>query len=110
VARRKWFPHPAINAARKFVQEKAGEGNQTEPGVNKSPWLRALRWSATAAAIIAAILVASNTELTKWGFVIFTVASVLWIAAGLADRIYSLATLNAVLLVVNLVGVWRWFT
>ena len=77
--------------------------------MRKAPWLRVLRWSATAAAIVAAILVASNTEVTKWGFVLFTLASVLWVAAGLADRIYSLATLNAVLLVVNLVGVWRWF-
>jgi hypothetical protein len=91
------------------LRNDAGEGNQCEPGVGKAPWLRVLRWSATAAAIVAAILVASNTEVTKWGFVLFTVASVLWVGAGLADRIYSLATLNAVLLVVNLVGVWRWF-
>ena len=91
------------------MQEESRDGNQCEPGVGKAPWLRALRWSATAFAIVAAILVASNTGATKWGFVIFAVASVLWIAAGLADRIYSLATLNAVLLVVNLVGIWRWF-
>lgn len=92
------------------MREGAVEGNQSEPGVSKSPRLRALRWSASAAAIVAAILVASNTEATKWGFVIFAVASVLWVCAGLADRIYSLATLNAVLLVVNLIGIWRWFT
>ena len=91
------------------MRHDAREGNQCEPGVGKAPWLRVLRWSATAVAIVAAILVASNTEVTKWGFVLFTVASVLWVGAGLADRIYSLATLNAVLLVVNLVGVWRWF-
>jgi hypothetical protein len=78
--------------------------------VRKTPGLRALRWSASIAAITAALLVASNTEATKWGFVIFAVASALWVAAGLADRIYSLATLNAVLMVINLVGIWRWFT
>lgn len=91
------------------VERNQIEGKRKASGVSKRPGLRALRWSATAAAIVAAILVASNTEVTKWGFVIFLVASVLWIGAGLADRIYSLATLNAVLLVVNLVGVWRWF-
>ncbi|WP_162915280.1 hypothetical protein [Desertibaculum subflavum] len=91
------------------MRQVSEAGNQTGSGVDKRPGLRALRWSATAAAIVAAILVASNTEATKWGFVIFSVASVLWIGAGLADRIYSLATLNAVLLVVNLVGIWRWF-
>lgn len=91
------------------MRQPAPHGNQSESGVSKRPGLRALRWSATAAAIAAAILVASNTGATKWGFVIFSLASVLWIGAGLADRIYSLATLNAVLLVVNLVGIWRWF-
>lgn len=91
------------------MRHGAAVGNQSASGVSKRPGLRLLRWSASGAAIVAAILVASNTEATKWGFVIFAVASVLWVAAGLADRIYSLATLNAVLLVVNLVGIWRWF-
>lgn len=53
-------------------------------------------------------MVASNTFITGWGFVLFTASSIAWIAAGwlLPDR--SLLTLNSGLLLVNLLGIYRW--
>ena len=53
-------------------------------------------------------MVASNTDITGWGFVVFTLSSLAWIVTGylLPDR--SLLTLNSGLLLVNLLGIYRW--
>jgi hypothetical protein len=90
-------------------KETDAVGNDDGTVENGPAWLKSVRWAATACGIAAAVMVSSNTAATKWGFVVFTAASILWIVAGLNDRLASLATLNAVLLVVNLVGIWRWF-
>lgn len=73
----------------------------------KRPY-RPLRWFAAGTGLIAGIMVASNTPITGWGFVLFTISSLAWIAAGylLPDR--SLLTLNSGLLLVNLLGIYRW--
>jgi membrane protein implicated in regulation of membrane protease activity len=69
-----------------------------------------LNFAAATTTIIAAILVASNYSpaVMVYGFSIFVVASVLWMLAGLLDNKTSLVVQNAVLLVVNAVGIWRW--
>lgn len=69
-----------------------------------------VQWFATGTGIVAAIMVSLDLgrRLTGWGFALFTVSSIAWIAAGLMDEEASLATQNAVLLVVNVIGVWRW--
>lgn len=68
-----------------------------------------VQWSATILGIIAAIMVAGkfSARITGWGFVIFAVSSVGWIAFGLIKGEAPLTLQNGVLLVVNMVGVWR---
>lgn len=60
--------------------------------------------------IAAAIMVAINlgNRFTGWGFVVFTVSSVCWVALGIAEEMRSLVIQNAVLFVINLVGIYRW--
>jgi hypothetical protein len=41
------------------------------------------------------------------GFVIFVIASILWIASALGET-PCLLIQNVVLLLINLVGIWRW--
>jgi sporulation protein YlmC with PRC-barrel domain len=49
-----------------------------------------------------------GARLTGWGFVVFTLASLCWIAVGLASGETSLVVANAVLTLINMIGIWRW--
>ena len=62
------------------------------------------------ATAIAALMTAANlgTRFTGWGFVVFTIGSLAWIAVGLETGQANLLWTNALLTIVNLVGVWRW--
>lgn len=73
-------------------------------------WIMVLKGFASAATVIAAILVAANisAKVMVAGFSIFVVASLAWIAAGWVETQPSLYLQNAVLLLVNIAGIWRW--
>jgi len=67
-------------------------------------------WAAPAATMVAAMMTASNlgARVTGWGFVVFTFGSIGWIIVGLGDDQQGLIVANAVLTLVNMVGIWRW--
>lgn len=67
-------------------------------------------WYAAIAATIAAGLVALDLgrRVTGWAMVLFVTSSVAFIAYGLMDEEGALATQNVVLLVINLLGVYRY--
>lgn len=69
-----------------------------------------VQWIATITGIIAAIMVAGkfSGKTTGWGFVVFALSSIGWITFGLMKGEPPLTIQNAVLFVVNLVGVWRY--
>lgn len=69
-----------------------------------------LRLFASATTVVAAILVAINVspKVTVAGFVVFIAASIAWMADGWLDDKASLLIQNAILLLVNIAGVWRW--
>ncbi|PBB65866.1 hypothetical protein CK228_24220 [Mesorhizobium sp. WSM4312] len=69
-----------------------------------------LRAFAAATTILAAALVAVNwnARITFAGFVIFIVAAIAWSADGWLESKASLIVQNVILLVVNVLGVWRW--
>lgn len=71
---------------------------------------QSLSWIATAATIAAASVTASNlgTRITGYGFLIFTIGSIAWLAVGLGTGQPALVWTNAVLTFLNLFGVWRW--
>lgn len=69
-----------------------------------------LSWVATIATITAASVVASNlgARITGYGFVVFTVGSLAWLALGLTTGQPALVWTNAALTFLNLFGIWRW--
>ena len=69
-----------------------------------------LSWIATAATIAAASITASNlgSRITGYGFIVFTVGSISWFAFGLLSGQPALVWTNAVLILLNIFGVWRW--
>jgi membrane protein implicated in regulation of membrane protease activity len=69
-----------------------------------------ISWFATAATIIAALMTASNlgSRVTGYGFAVFLVGSLAWIAAASMSGDPALMWSNIVLSLLNLFGIWRW--
>src|SRR6187549_1278242 len=67
-------------------------------------------WIAPAATMIAAMMTAANlgARVTGWGFVVFTIGAIAWIVTALATGQQNLLVANAFLLVVDVIGIWRW--
>lgn len=69
-----------------------------------------LEWIGAIGAIVAAALIAGDfgRRVTGWGFVLFSAVSVVWIVSGLtASDGMPIAVQNAILLLINLYGVWQ---
>lgn len=69
-----------------------------------------LKWLASGSGMIAAAMVSLDLgrRLTGWGFVIFLGSSLAWIAGAVLTGDAALGTQNAVLFVINLIGVYRY--
>lgn len=67
-------------------------------------------WIATIATIIAASMTASNlgSRITGYGFCVFLVGSLSWLATGLLTSQPALTWTNVVLTGLNMFGIWRW--
>jgi hypothetical protein len=72
--------------------------------------LEAVRLFAAITTVTAAVMVALNisARVTVLGFCVFTVASIAWIIDGWLDGKASLLIQNALLLLINIAGVYRW--
>jgi hypothetical protein len=70
-----------------------------------------IRTFGAVATVLAAAVVAANVNarITVAGFMIFIVASLAWMVDGLLESKASLVIQNAILLLINAAGVWRWF-
>lgn len=69
-----------------------------------------LTWVAPVATILAALMTASNlgARITGIGFIVFAIGSLCWLALGMIGDDPALLWMNAVLTLLNLVGIWRW--
>ncbi|MGI8930872.1 MAG: PRC-barrel domain-containing protein [Sphingomicrobium sp.] len=67
-------------------------------------------WVAPVATTIAALLTASNlgSRITGYGFIVFTIGSLAWLALGIATGQPNLLWQNVILTVLNVFGIWRW--
>lgn len=69
-----------------------------------------ISWVATIATIIAASMTAANlgARITGYGFCVFLVGSLAWLATGLITGQPALTWTNVVLTALNIFGIWRW--
>jgi hypothetical protein len=69
-----------------------------------------ISWIATLATIIAALMTAANlgSRITGYGFCVFLIGSLSWLATGLLTQQPALVWTNAVLTFLNIFGIWRW--
>jgi sporulation protein YlmC with PRC-barrel domain len=67
-------------------------------------------WIAPIATMVAAVMTALNlgSRITGWGFVVFAIGSVAWIAVAISTGQNNLLLTNGFLTFVNIVGIWRW--
>ena len=49
-----------------------------------------------------------GAKVTGWGFVLFTLGSLAWCGVAIASGQQNLLVTNGFLVLVNIVGVWRW--
>jgi hypothetical protein len=70
----------------------------------------AISWIATIATIIAASMTAANlgSRITGFGFCVFLIGSLAWLATGLVTDQPALTWTNIVLTLLNIFGIWRW--
>lgn len=73
-------------------------------------WVEVIRWGAAVCVIVASVLVAwgKTSRIVMWAFVLYTIASVAWIGAAAVQDQPALLVQNAVLLCINLYGLWSW--
>ena len=70
------------------------------------PFMSWIQWPAMVASILAAWLVASKHERKRgWGFWVFLLSNVLWVAWGVHDHAYALIALQIALAAMNIRGV-----
>lgn len=69
-----------------------------------------LKWSASISGIIAAFMVSLDMgrRLTGWGFALFVLSSIAWLAGAIISGDEPLGTQNLVLLGINCFGVYRY--
>ena len=69
-----------------------------------------ISWVATIATVMAASMTAANlgSRITGYGFAVFLVGSLAWLATGIMTGQPALTWTNAVLTLLNIFGVWRW--
>jgi uncharacterized membrane protein len=69
-------------------------------------WIEYLQWPAMAATLLSAWLVAAQSKrYRQWGFWIFLLSNVLWVAWGWHDHAYALIFLQIGLAFLNIRGV-----
>jgi hypothetical protein len=69
-------------------------------------WMQHLQWPAMIATLLSAWLVAAQSKMKRqWGFWIFLLGNVLWIAWGWHDRAWALIVLQIGLAALNIRGV-----
>jgi hypothetical protein len=69
-----------------------------------------ISWIATILTIVAASITASNlgARITGYGFVVFTLGALCWIAVGATTHQPALMWTNVVLTLLDIFGIWRW--
>jgi len=60
-------------------------------------------------AIVGSSILALNIDISKWGYVLFTISSMAGIFVGIKRHVLSLTMLNIYFTIVNITGTFRWF-
>ena len=67
-----------------------------------------LKWLGTGTGVGGALLLAANTPLSGWGFVLFLISSMSWTLAAWQARDLALGVLQLTFTGINILGIYHW--
>lgn len=67
------------------------------------------KWISTIAFFVAAIMLSSNIEISKWGFVIFAFGHSIYCVLFTKLKDWPMVAHGAGFLLIDLYGIWNWF-
>lgn len=70
--------------------------------------LNLLQWGGCFLGLMGALMQASNTRLSPWGFVVFLLSNVLWLMFGYLASVDGLSVMNIGFTIISLFGIYRW--
>jgi len=68
-----------------------------------------VKWLATALFLSAGTLLSLNIEISRFGFLLFLSGHILLTWFFLRDRDWAMITQNAFFILIDLLGIYRWF-
>lgn len=67
-----------------------------------------LEWSGSILGVSGALLLALNLRFSGWGWVMFLVSNICWIAFALERELSGLLFMQSVFMSTSLIGCWKW--
>ena len=67
-----------------------------------------LEWTGAIMGFIGAALLASNTRVSPYGWILFLMSNVVWIAYGGIQSAWGLVAMQVGFTFTSLLGIWRW--
>ncbi len=102
-----WYDGQAITKAAEII--KRGQGMEIVLDQDdKKRSLKWLEWAGCATGVLGALLLALNNRYSGWGFALFLLSNVFWIAFGLRTRTHSLVTMQMAFTATSLIGIYQW--
>lgn len=69
-----------------------------------------ITWMACFFGVVGAVLVAANFSYSKYGFILFLIASSTYGIVAFRSKVMSLTVIESVFTVINIFAIWRWFS
>lgn len=67
-----------------------------------------LQWLGCATGATGALLLATNTRYSGWGFLLFLISNGFWTLFGLQTHAFGLVAMQIIFTVTSLIGIYRW--
>jgi nicotinamide riboside transporter PnuC len=71
--------------------------------------VKLLKYIGEIGGIVGALMVATNTDLSAYGYIFFTASSCAWTLAACQMREWSLMRMSLVFALINFFGLYQWF-
>lgn len=67
-------------------------------------------WIGSVAGIVGGIMVALKFEYSKFGYIFFMLSAITWTVQSIKNKDTALILLNIFFILINILGLYRWFS
>tara|TARA_R110001632_G_scaffold51952_1_gene129189 strand:- start:71 stop:289 length:219 start_codon:yes stop_codon:yes gene_type:complete len=71
--------------------------------------MKSLKYIGEIGGIVGALMVATNTPLSAYGYIFFTASSVAWTIVAWRMKEWSLMRMSIAFTTINFIGIYNWF-